>query len=214
MLTKKPIQIMDAGSRIFHDGMDGTGAAAVPKKNMNRRMKRSERRNKDRYKIRRKQLMDTLIEYNLMPDNEPERKALELIDPYYLRYQALERELTPHELGRAIFHINQRRGFKSNRKADSKEAEAGVMKSSISAFRQAMNEAGVRTAGEMLYFRKCADKGTRARRHGSSAKDLYDIYIDRDMIRDELNCIWEIQQQYLQNVITDKKLSKNIRYHT
>ena len=35
-----------------------------------------------------------------------------------LRARGLDENLAPHELGRALFHLNQRRGFKSNRRAD------------------------------------------------------------------------------------------------
>ena len=41
-------------------------------------------------------------------------------DPYRLRAEGLDRRLEPHEIGRALLHINQRRGFRSNRRADRK----------------------------------------------------------------------------------------------
>lgn len=56
-------------------------------------------------------------------------------------------------IGRAILHMNKRRGFKSNRKADKKSdgAESRGMKLGISKLREAM---GDRTLGEFLYERK------------------------------------------------------------
>ncbi len=68
--------------------------------------------------------------HGLLPDGD-DAKALELEDPYDLRVRALTEPLTPHQLGRAIFHLNQRRGFKSNRKADrvSKDAKDGKIAS-------------------------------------------------------------------------------------
>ncbi len=47
------------------------------------------------------------------------------MDPYALRALGLTEKLSLHELGRALFHINQRRGFKSNRKMDAKSNEGG-----------------------------------------------------------------------------------------
>jgi CRISPR-associated endonuclease Csn1 len=43
------------------------------------------------------------------------------LNPYELRAKGLDAELTPHELGRVLYHIVQRRGFLSNRKSDSTE---------------------------------------------------------------------------------------------
>src|SRR5208282_4242417 len=43
--------------------------------------------------------------------------------PYLLRARALDQPLLPHELGRAVYHLGQRRGFKSNRKTQPKKDE-------------------------------------------------------------------------------------------
>ena len=61
-----------------------------------------------------------------MPADPAARKKLEELDPWLLRSEGLDRALSLHELGRVIFHLNQRRGFKSNRKAErgSDEREA------------------------------------------------------------------------------------------
>jgi len=52
-------------------------------------------------------------------------------DPYAIRKKALDEKINPHQMGRAIFHMNQRRGFRSNRKSG--DNEAGVVKQSIKA---------------------------------------------------------------------------------
>ena len=79
---------------------------------------RAMRRRRDRYLQRRTYLMDELIKAGLMPAIESDRKALEKSDPYGLRSKGLDHALTLHEFGRALFHLNQRRGFQSNRIAD------------------------------------------------------------------------------------------------
>ena len=84
---------------------------------MERRVARGQRRRRDRYLGRRDHLMRKLIEYGLMLADSDTRKKLEQLDPYELRAAALDRPLEPHALGRALFHLDQRRGFKSNRKA-------------------------------------------------------------------------------------------------
>ena len=117
----QPHKILDAGVRIFSDGRnpkDGTPLAVA------RREARGMRRRRDRFLARKSKLMNCLIRFDLMPKDEIERKKLELINPYELRAKALDETLNQFELGRAIFHLNQRRGFKSNRKeqnSDEKE---------------------------------------------------------------------------------------------
>jgi CRISPR-associated endonuclease Csn1 len=63
-----------------------------------------------------------------MPISVDEQKLIAELDPYKLRQEALQRRLEPFELGRALFHSNQRRGFKSNRKLDRGNEEAGKVR--------------------------------------------------------------------------------------
>ncbi|MCA9059134.1 MAG: hypothetical protein KDA85_11565, partial [Planctomycetaceae bacterium] len=52
--------------------------------------------------------------------------------PYLLRAAALEQKLLPYELGRAIYHLGQRRGYKANRKTDlANDEESGRVASGI-----------------------------------------------------------------------------------
>jgi len=52
--------------------------------------------------------------------------------PYLLRARALHEKLSRHELGRALYHLAQRRGFLSNLKAAKKDEDVGVVKQGIS----------------------------------------------------------------------------------
>ena len=116
-----PVGMLGMGVRIFPDGRDEQSKQSNA---VDRRMARGQRRRRDRYLQRRRDLMQALIEYGLMPSDSNERKALESLEPYALRARALDEPLQPCELGRALFHLDQRRGFKSNRKtagADEKE---------------------------------------------------------------------------------------------
>ena len=61
---------------------------------------------------------DLLIKMGLFPDDETERAQLCRLSPHELRAKALSEELPLHHVGRAIWHINKHRGFKSNRKTD------------------------------------------------------------------------------------------------
>ena len=105
------VHSVDGGVRVFSDGRNPKDKTSLARK---RRVPRSMRRRRDRYLKRRARLMDDLIGMDLMPPDEAERKELEPLDPYRLRARALDGPLAPYELGRALFHLNQRRGFKSN----------------------------------------------------------------------------------------------------
>ena len=86
--------------------------------------------------------MGALVDCGLMPQDPAGRKSLESKDPYELRACALENALEPDELGRALFHLNQRRGFKSNRKMAGDEKEDGQLRVEISGLRGRIEESG------------------------------------------------------------------------
>lgn len=130
-----PCAIAAAGSRIFAEGRDNKSKATLA---ATRREKRSARRRRDRFKQRQKFLLHELTRVGLFPKSKEERKALQTLDPLALRSRALTQPLKPHEVGRALFHINQRRGFKSNRKDRSEEATDGKVSSSARLLLQQM----------------------------------------------------------------------------
>src|SRR5690606_38511329 len=136
--------IIDIGVRIFSDGRDPKSGTSLA---VDRRQARAMRRRRDRYLGRRSAFLNALIEHGLMPANADEAKLIAQRDPYDLRKRALDERLEPHEIGRALFHLNQRRGFKSNRKAERKTepGEEGKIASGARALEKAMAEAGART---------------------------------------------------------------------
>ena len=182
----EPCGVLDMGVRIFPDGrnpMDKTSNA------VERRVARGARRRHDRCLKRRDDLMQALVEFGLMPRDEAERNVLERLDPYALRACALDQRLEPHKLGRALFHLNQRRGFKSNRKAagGEDESEAKKTRAEISALRGSIEESGARTLGEFLARRHEKDEPVRAR-------PGLDLYPDRAMYESEFDAIRASQE--------------------
>ena len=119
--------------------------------------------------------MHALIAVGLMPADEAERKALEAVDPYELRAKAAYDPLSPFELGRALFHLNQRRGFKSNRKTDSEKDNKLTEK--ISELKHRIDMSGAKTLGEYLHKRRRKGKMVRARPEAGFYPDraLYEL---------------------------------------
>ncbi len=188
-----PQSILRAGVRIFPDGREAKSGKSLAE---DRRLARQDRRRRDRFIRRRNKLLQTLIAYGLMPESEAARKDLEGEDPYCLRARALDHKLTSPELGRALFHINQRRGFKSNRKTDNTANEKGVVKSGIKALHERLAMDSARSLGEYLHKQKQSGEPTRARPERERAKLEYPFYPERSLLEQEFDLIRNAQKQY------------------
>ncbi|MEL6722165.1 MAG: type II CRISPR RNA-guided endonuclease Cas9 [Pseudomonadota bacterium] len=204
---KAPRELIRIGSRIFPEGRDPKNQESLGAK---RRIPRRQRRHRDRYLQRRTNLLNCLQQHGLFPPlGTPEARSLQSLNPYELRTDGLDAPLTPHQLGRVLFHLNQRRGFKSNRKSDAKDQESGKIKQAIKAMQSQLctksdsdtTERKV-TIGAILYERLKNGEGTRARLQGSGSKAQYVLYADRDMIEAEFEALWEKQQLYHPTLLT------------
>ena len=122
LIDDKTNTIIATGVRIFQEGVAhlNEGDREEPW-NQQRRDARGARVNNARYRHRRNQLKEILIRAGLMPDSRNGQDSFFMLDPYEMRRKGLDEKLPPHEFGRALFHINQHRGFKSNRKTDTSE---------------------------------------------------------------------------------------------
>lgn len=199
-----PVGIIDGGVRIFSDGRDPKSKASLA---VDRRAARAMRRRRDRYLRRRSSLMKKLAQAGLMPADPAEQKALEGLDPYEVRAKALDEALTLPELGRALFHLNQRRGFKSNRKTDRGDNEAGKIAQANAKLDQAMMAAGAKTYGHFLHMRRQAAEDprrvppVRTRLQPLTVEngktDMgYEFYPSRHHLEDEFNRLWEAQARH------------------
>jgi CRISPR-associated endonuclease Csn1 len=217
--NNEPVKLMRVGVRIFPDGRKAAGKWSKKEPlNVTRRTARGIRRNRDRYLQRRNDLMKYLIENNLMPKDISERKELEHLDPYYLRAKGLDEQLTLFEFGRAIFHLNQRRGFKSNRKFDSADKETSIMKMAIKELAEKLEETDSRTLGEYLYnLNKDLPKKeivhSKPRRVKKGDKS-YNLFPDRAMYLDEFEQLWEKQHEFHSELTNEIKTNiKNIIFY-
>ena len=96
--------------------------------------------------------------------------------PYAYRHKCLHESLDlsnitdRHILGRAFYHMIQRRGFLSNRKDQSGD-ETGNVKESISNLTQEMHDAGYEYLGD--YFYALYNKGEKIRNHYTARNEHY-----------------------------------------
>ncbi|MBI3562745.1 MAG: type II CRISPR RNA-guided endonuclease Cas9 [Gammaproteobacteria bacterium] len=191
---QEPIAIIRMGVRIFSDGRnpkDGTSLAVT------RRNARQMRRRRDRLLKRKQRMLEILTKLGFFPEDENLRRNLVNLDPYILRKKGLYEPLTGPEFARALFHINQRRGFKSNRKTDKKDNDSGALKKAIKDLREKLSQAQCQTLGEWLADRHERGESVRARLRGKTQKDkAYDFYVDRAMIEHEVDTLWAKQNNF------------------
>jgi CRISPR-associated endonuclease Csn1 len=113
-------QLLGMGTRVFPEARDSDGTPL----NQQRRLARMMRRQYRRRRVRRRQLNELLSGVGLLPSfGGSEWGAMSRgPDPYALRAEGLTRQLSPHELGRALYHLAKRRHFRGR---DIEEQEDG-----------------------------------------------------------------------------------------
>ncbi|MDQ6991059.1 MAG: type II CRISPR RNA-guided endonuclease Cas9 [Mariprofundaceae bacterium] len=192
--------MVDVGVRIFQEGVDRTPQGAEQSKNATRREKRGERKLHKRRNQRRNTLKDALIQNDLLPSAQKEFDILMQINPYELRSRGIDEKLSLFELGRALYHINQRRGFKSNRKSGESD---GTVATALTELQQKMDEGKFQTLGQYLYSLNPKEQRIRGR------------YTKRAMYEEEFEILWGHLSSFYPENLTDslKKEIKNVIFY-
>jgi CRISPR-associated endonuclease Csn1 len=203
-----PQSIVAAGVRIFTAGVEGSiEQGRDSSRAASRREARLLRRQTARRARRQRKLYLHLSRAGLLP-NLPDLEAetrdatLKALDkdllplvhgaglvqqhhlfPYLLRKMAIEQELPAFAVGRALYHIGQRRGFQSNRRlaSDSEKEELKVVAKGIGDLDAEIQASGARTLG--AYLATLNPEAERVRRR----------YTSRAMYRNEFDAIWNFQ---------------------
>ncbi|MFO0284593.1 MAG: type II CRISPR RNA-guided endonuclease Cas9 [Acidobacteriota bacterium] len=208
-------KIIHTTARVFPAGMDGSEKdweqGRESSNAAKRRTMRGQRRQTDRRRRRLRKLANLLRTFGWLPSgsdlefqaaiNQWDREHAEKYDvhgnlPYYLRAKALDEELSLMELGRALYHLAQRRGFQSNRKAGpAKDEKPGEVQKGIDEISQAMQADGSRTLGE--YFSRLDPAVRRIRSR----------WTDRKMYRQEFEAIWRTQEKFHVGELSEERRS-------
>lgn len=197
-VADKPVegeQNLIAGVRIFPEGVDRDTKGLEKSKMAQRREARQMRRQHDR-KARRKQRLSILLRRaGLLPPPGPEWDALCGESPYQLRRRGLDEKLTPHEFGRALVHLNQRRGFRSSRKSANK-GESKIIGKAVSELRAKIEAAGARTLGEYL-------AGLEGKQRLRNLGEDHSHHAGRKMVQEEFEKLWAAQAPHHPALLTD-----------
>lgn len=158
------------GVSVFPAGVEEKDEGRGAPKNQDRREKRSLRRSIARRSARKRKLRRFLVEHGLLPLEGESLKALMATDAWQIRRDGLKRQLAPHEFGRVLLHISQRRGalglklfekddetnednpenVKRNKKKAAERDNEGEVKKAVEATTQAMLAHGAATFGELM----------------------------------------------------------------
>jgi CRISPR-associated endonuclease Csn1 len=193
-------QLLDVGVRVFPEGVDAFDTAKERSRNEDRRISRGMRRQIRRRARRKRLLQAALIEAKLWPADETQQFVMLEVDPYELRDKGVGERLEPYEIGRVLLHLNQRRGFLSNKKKDRGDAEVQGMLAEIKHNEELVALKGYATVGQML-----ADK-KRTQNPSDRAEDdeVRDRHLSRKQLVNEFDVIWSKQAEFHADLLTDK----------
>ncbi len=154
-----------------------------------RTLKRSMRRNLQRFKLRRDNLIEILKENNFITDNEilSENGNRTTFETWRLRAKAAVERIELNELARVLLAINKKRGYKSSRKA--KSADEGELIDGMAIARRLYDEQ--LTPGQLLL--QLYKEGKK------SAPAFY-----RSDLCAEFDAVWKFQKQFYPEVLTDE----------
>lgn len=193
-----PNRIIDLGVRIFESAeVQKTGESlAAP-----RRDARSARRRLRRHRHRLERIRYLLVQQGVLTQEEMIHlyDKSDMVSPYQLRTEGLDRLLNAREFSKVLIHLAQRRGYQSNSTAEEakNEKENGIIKSAILENQQRMERGGYRTIGEMMYrdaeFWETIN-GIRYHCTRNKAGD-YRFTVDRDSILAEVSILFEAQHR-------------------
>lgn len=201
VVDEKQEKILGTGVRIFQEGVNRDSSGKEVSKNATRRDARQIRRQGFRKKLRRKLLTKELRANGMCPVNNDQLKEWFALNPYELRAKAIKEQINLLEIGRIFYHISQRRGFKSNRKAGGNEDSkifSGAKDSTTLGINYTKDqvEKGYATLGEYL---ASIDPHKERRRNR---------YTTRQMYEQEFDAIWEKQSQYYPAILNQELKDK------
>lgn len=156
--------------------------------NADRTLKRSMRRNLQRYKLRRENLIELLKENGFIDDNTilSESGNRSTFETCRLRAKAATEMISLKEFARVLLMINKKRGYKSSRKA--KSTEEGQLIDGME-------------IAKRLYEENLTPGQLSLQLLDSGKKYLPEFY--RSDLLSEFDKLWDVQKQYYPELLTD-----------
>lgn len=157
--------------------------------NAARTLKRSMRRNLWRYKLRRENLQKLLKEQGFIDESTllREHGNASTFETYRLRERAVTEEVSLEEFARVLLMINKKRGYRSNRKADS--FDEGHLVDGMDIAREMQNKQWTPGQWVQNHFKE-------------GKRNVPDFY--RSDLESEFNKIWNFQKGFYPEKLNEK----------
>ena len=161
--------------------------------NAGRTKDRSARRNLQRYKLRRENLIEVLKENNIITDDSIlyENGNRTTFETLRLRAKSVVEEISLSEFARILLMINKKRGYKSSRKA--KSTDEGQLIDGME-------------VAKLLYDNNWTPGELVLQLLNQGKKYIPDFY--RSDLQEEFDRIWNFQKQFYSEILTDDLKSK------
>lgn len=194
-------RIEDLGVRIFNAAENPKDGASLA---LPRRLARGKRRLIRRKAYRVQRVKNLIIDNNILTQDELKNLFTdkEVISVWEARYKGLNEALTSKEFSKILINLCKRRGFKSNRKNEAKEKEAGAILSSIAANIEKMQEVNARTIGELMGIEVKSASDTYMSYRNKAGE--YSRCVSRDLIREEIHLLFESQRRFNNDFASDE----------
>lgn len=157
--------------------------------NADRTLKRSARRNLQRYKLRRENLISLLIQNGLITNETilTEVGNTSTFETYKVRALAVNQKVELAEFARILLMLNKKRGYKSSRKAKGEDEGTAIDGMKIA---QELYENNL-TPGQLVH-----------QRFQEGKKSVPDFY--RSDLQSEFDLIWNHHKQHYPLILTDE----------
>ncbi len=187
-----PTEIIALGSRIIPLSTDdanefSTGNAIS--KNQKRTERRTQRKGYDRYQLRRKNLTNFLRKYDMTPTEQLIK--LEVLELWGLRAKAVNEQISLVELGRILYHLNQKRGYKSAKSDDIDDKKQKDYVSDVNNRYKTIKGFG-QTIGQYFNEHLLKDKHFRTKEQ----------VFPRIAYVEEFEVMWDCQAKYYPTILT------------
>lgn len=199
---KNPLAIIGMGCRIVRLSPDesnnfdkGSGESVCSQ----RTAMRTARKTNFRFKMRRDQLHNKLIQYGILTDDSS-TTVIPPLELWGLRAAAAEKQVSLPELGRVLMHICQKRGYK-HAKSDMSDSKETEYVANVNANYKSIQEKGL-TIGENFYAELLASEKHSAKGKHSVSFRIKDIVFPRKAYEEEFDRIMNVQSQYYPDILT------------
>lgn len=191
-VNDQPSEIIGMGVRIIPldtDESDEFTKGNAISKNKERTLKRTARKGYYRYVLRRKALTAELKKHNMFDETLFHLPQLEL---WGLRSKAVTEKISLKELGRVLYHLNQKRGYKSSRSEENADKKDTEYVAEVKNRYQKLKEEG-KTIGQKFFEELSKNPHYRTKQQ----------VFPREAYMEEFDAILKKQKEFYPDVLTD-----------